>query len=72
MSGGSSIAAGYGDPIESYCAIKIALLSYVTHPERARTIVRSYRYLNERPSLPGTFIQTQGLDGAYPEPWTAA
>jgi hypothetical protein len=61
MSGGS-IAAGFGDPIESYCAIKIGLLSYVTNPRRAEIIIRSYSYLNDRPTLPGTFIQTKDLD----------
>ncbi|MFA4904525.1 MAG: radical SAM protein [Desulfobaccales bacterium] len=58
-----SIASGFGDPIESYCAIKIALLSYVTDPQRAEIIVRSYGHLNNRSTLPGIFIQTEGLNG---------
>jgi uncharacterized protein len=62
------IGAGFGDPIESYCAINIALLSYVTNPRQAEVIVRAYSYLNDRDILPGTFIQTAGVAGTYPTP----
>ena len=60
MSGGS-ISAGFGDPIESYCAIKIALLSYVTDPERARIILRSYENLHSKDKLHGYTIDTATL-----------
>jgi uncharacterized protein len=54
--GAGSISAGFGDPIESYCAINIALLSYVTDPELAGFILRSYDHLNNQAKLPGYFL----------------
>jgi uncharacterized protein len=60
MSAGS-ISAGFGDPIESYCAIKIALLSYVTDPERAKIILRSYPDLHLKNKLPGYNFDTTTL-----------
>ena len=54
--GAGSISAGFGDRIESYCAINIALLSYVADPELAGIIMRSYDHLNNQTRLPGYFM----------------
>ncbi len=57
MSSGS-IATGFGDPIESYCAMKIGQLSYATDPRKAEIILRSYRGLNRKNQPQGYFIKT--------------
>jgi radical SAM protein with 4Fe4S-binding SPASM domain len=44
-----NLAAGYGDPIESYCALIIGLLSHVTTPAKREIILRAYRPLLDNP-----------------------
>jgi len=66
-----TITAGFGDPIESYCAIKLALLSYATDPERANVILRSYDHLNNETKLPGYVIDSRKLSSAPQSSQTA-
>lgn len=63
-----SIAMGFGDPIDSYCAIKIAQLSYITEADRAKVIAQAYRYLNDRSILPGTPMQVKAFDPTCSSP----
>ena len=39
------IAAGFGDPIDAYCALTIGLMKYVTVPAKRQIILDSYRPL---------------------------
>ena len=58
-----SISAGFGDQIDSYCAIKMALLSYVSDSNLAEIILRSYGHLNNNTRLPGLSIDSNSIRG---------
>lgn len=51
------LSFGYGDLIEGYCFIKIALLSHVTEKFKRETILRAYDYFSDFEELPGYFIE---------------
>lgn len=55
---GGQLSSGYGDPIDGYCFIKIALLSHVVEQPKRETILRAYEHLSGAADLPGYFIKT--------------
>lgn len=55
---GEQLTSGYGDSIDGYCFIKIALLSHVVEKPKRETILRAYKHLSGTANLPGYFIKT--------------